>query len=121
MRDTHKDKAHPKPKGGGMPAFEAQHWERDLSDTMVADGKYSSEMNIQTAQNKVISANKFAQAKAAIEAQSHLDADIAIKLAFADALKNGKLQVPSTIAGGNFSLLELYGLTSMSNTSKTKR
>lgn len=45
MRDTHKDKAHPKPKGGGMPAFEAQHWERDLSDTMVADGKYSSEMN----------------------------------------------------------------------------
>jgi hypothetical protein len=85
------------------------------------DEKYSSEMNIQTAQNKVISANKFAQAKAAIEAQSHLDADIAIKLAFADALKNGKLQVPSTIAGGNFSLLELYGLTSMSNTSKTKR
>lgn len=83
------------------------------------DEKYSSEMNIQTAQNKVISANKFAQAKAAIEAQSHLDADIAIKLAFADALKNGKLQVPSTIAGGNFSLLELYGLKSMSAT-KTK-
>jgi len=80
--------------------------------------KYSSEMNITTAQNKVIAANKFAQAKASIEAQSHLDADIAIKLAFADALKNGKLQVPSTIAGGNFSMLELYGLKSMS--SKTK-
>jgi len=83
--------------------------------------KYSSEMNIKTAENKVIAANKFAKAKASIEAQSHLDADIAIKLAFAEAVKNGKLQVPDnlTIAGGNFSMLELYGLKSM-NTSTTK-
>jgi hypothetical protein len=45
MKDHHKDKAHPKPHGGGMPAFEKDHWEKKVSDISVADGKYSSEMN----------------------------------------------------------------------------
>ena len=45
MKDHHKDKAHPHHKGGGMPAFEREHWEHKVSDVMCADGKYSSEMN----------------------------------------------------------------------------
>ena len=45
MKDHHKDKAHPKPKGGGMAYFEKEHWQKPVSDTMVADERYSSEMN----------------------------------------------------------------------------
>lgn len=45
MKDSHKDKAHPKPKGGGMPYFEKEHWEKKMSDVSVSDGKYASEMN----------------------------------------------------------------------------
>jgi len=77
--------------------------------------KYSSEMNIKTAENKVIAANKFAQAKASIEAQSHLDADVQIKLAVAEAIRYGKLNIPDnlTVAGGNFNILEMYGLKNM--------
>lgn len=45
MKDHHKDKVHPHHKGGGMPYFEAGHWEKKMSDVSVADGKYSSEMN----------------------------------------------------------------------------
>ena len=41
----HRDKAHPKPMGGGMPAFEKEHWEKKLGDVMLSDGRYSSEMN----------------------------------------------------------------------------
>lgn len=45
MKDFHRDKAHPAPKGGGMPYFERDHWEKKMADVNVADGKYSSEMN----------------------------------------------------------------------------
>ena len=45
MKDHHKDKAHPHHKGGGMPYFEKEHWQKDVSDIEVADGKYASEMN----------------------------------------------------------------------------
>ena len=45
MKDHHKDKAHPHHKGGGMPYFESNHWEKKMTDVSVADGKYSSEMN----------------------------------------------------------------------------
>lgn len=33
-----------KKKGGGMPAFNKEHWEKKPGDTMVANGKYASEM-----------------------------------------------------------------------------
>lgn len=33
-----------KSKGGGMPYFERDHWEKKMPDTSVADGKYASEM-----------------------------------------------------------------------------
>lgn len=85
--------------------------------------KYSSEMNIQTAVNKVEAANKFAKAKASIEAQSHLDADIEIKHAIAEAIKSGNLNVPNnlTIGGGSFSILEMYGLKNMNGTVITSK
>lgn len=31
-------------KGGGMPAFNKDHWERKPNGTTVANGKYASEM-----------------------------------------------------------------------------
>lgn len=45
MKDHHKDKAHPTPKGGGMPYFNKDHWQKDIPDTEVAGGRYASEMN----------------------------------------------------------------------------
>lgn len=45
MKDHHKDKAHPHHKGGGMPNFERDHWQKDVKDVEVADGRYASEMN----------------------------------------------------------------------------
>jgi len=45
MKDHHKDKAHPHPHGGGMPYFGKDHWQHNMNDVSVADGKYSSEMN----------------------------------------------------------------------------
>jgi hypothetical protein len=32
-------------KGGGMPNFERDHWEKKMDDVNVADGRYGSEMN----------------------------------------------------------------------------
>lgn len=32
-------------KGGGMPEFEKEHWQRKVEDVECADLKYSSEMN----------------------------------------------------------------------------
>lgn len=86
----------------------------DKSIQDAINSKYSSEMKITSANNEVIAAQKFAQAKNAIVDQKMLDADIAIKTAFADAVRAGKLNVPSTIAGGNINLMELYGLKSLS-------
>jgi len=45
MKDHHRDKAHPKPHGGGMPAFERDHWEHKMKDVSEADGRYASEMH----------------------------------------------------------------------------
>lgn len=45
MKDHHKDKAHPKPQGGGMPYFERGHWEQKLDEPSMAGGRYASEMN----------------------------------------------------------------------------
>jgi hypothetical protein len=56
MKDMHKDKAHPKPKGGGMPYFEREHWQKDVKDIEVADGKYSSEMNQEEEYRKSVDA-----------------------------------------------------------------
>jgi|APCry1669192647_1035423.scaffolds.fasta_scaffold54326_1 hypothetical protein len=43
MKDHHKDKAHPHHKGGGMPYFEKDHWQKPVEDVMTADTKYASE------------------------------------------------------------------------------
>lgn len=32
-------------KGGGLPEFNKEHWEKKMDCVDVADGKYSSEMN----------------------------------------------------------------------------
>lgn len=45
MKDHHKDKAHPHHKGGGMPYFEKDHWQKKVDDIEVADERYASEMN----------------------------------------------------------------------------
>lgn len=45
MKDHHRDKAHPAPKGGGMPYFAKDHWQKNVEDVIVADERYSSEMN----------------------------------------------------------------------------
>ena len=34
-----------KHKGGGMPYFEKDHWQKDVDDVEVAGGRYASEMN----------------------------------------------------------------------------
>ena len=34
-----------KSKGGGMPYFNKEHWQKDVADVQVADGRYASEMN----------------------------------------------------------------------------
>ncbi len=36
---------HPHHKGKGMASMGPQHWEKKVEDTMVADGKYCSEMD----------------------------------------------------------------------------
>lgn len=36
---------HPHHKGAGMAYFEKDHWQKDVKDIELADGKYSSEMN----------------------------------------------------------------------------
>lgn len=45
MKDFHRDKAHPKPHGGGMPYFAKDHWQKDVADVECAGGRYASEMN----------------------------------------------------------------------------
>ena len=44
MKKHSKHGAHPHDKHAAMPQFHEGHWEKELSDTMTADGKYSSEM-----------------------------------------------------------------------------
>lgn len=77
--------------------------------------KFSSEMKIAAATNQVQAAKKFSEAKAAIEAQKNLDADINIKNAIADGIRSGKIPVPSTVAGSNISIMDLYGLKGLTN------
>ena len=74
-------------------------------------------MKISAAKNEVEAANKFAQARSAIEAQKNLDADINIKNAIADGIRSGSIPVPSTIAGSNISIMDLYGLKSLTSKS----
>jgi len=81
------------------------------------DAKYASEMKIQSARNEVQAANLFAQSKNSIVDQKMLDADIAIKMAFASAIESGKLPVPNTVAG-NIDLMGLYGLKSLGSDKK---
>ncbi len=38
-----KHKAHPHDKIAAMPQFNEGHWQKNMADTEVADGKYSSE------------------------------------------------------------------------------
>ena len=76
--------------------------------------KFSSEMKITSANNEVIAAEKFAKARSSIEAQKNLDADINIKNAIAEGIRSGKIPVPTTIAGNNISIMDLYGLKSFS-------
>lgn len=45
MKDHHKDKAHPKPHGGGMPYFNQGHFEKKMEMVDTADGRYASELN----------------------------------------------------------------------------
>lgn len=47
-----------KAKVGGMPYFEKDHWEKDMGDTKVANGKYASEMG--NAEDLKESVNKLA-------------------------------------------------------------
>lgn len=45
MKEHKKHKSHPHDKMAAMPQFNEAHWEKKHEDVMVADGKYSSEMN----------------------------------------------------------------------------
>ena len=82
----------------------------DVSIQESINAKFSSEMKITSAKNEVIAAQKFAEAKNAIEQQKNLDADINIKNAIADGIRTGKIPIPTTIVGSTFSLTELYSL-----------
>ena len=42
--EEHKHKSHPHHRGTGMKEMGPSHWEKKVGDTMVADGKYCSEM-----------------------------------------------------------------------------
>lgn len=54
MKDHHKDKAHPAPKGGGMPYFERDHWQKKVEDVEVNDERYASEMNTEEEYRKSV-------------------------------------------------------------------
>jgi len=77
------------------------------------NAKFTSEMKVTEAANAVKAANNFAQAKNAITDQKQLDADINIKNAIADGIRSGKIPIPSTVAGSNISIMDLYGLKSL--------
>lgn len=88
----------------------------DQSIQIAINEKFSSEMKITSANNEVLAAKKFAEARASIEAQKNLDADINLKNATADGIRSGKLPIPSTIVVGNnnFSILDLYATKNLS-------
>lgn len=45
MKEHKKHSHHPHDKHAAMPQFNEGHWEKKVSDTSVAGGRYSSEMN----------------------------------------------------------------------------
>lgn len=81
--------------------------------------KITSLMKVSAADNEVDAANKFAQAADAIRKQKELDADVQIKLAFAEAIKSGNLPVPNTVVFGNGgSMLDLWAIKNIETLKK---
>ena len=89
----------------------------DQSIQTSINGKFISEMKIATAQNEAESANKFAAAADVIKKQKDLDADIRIKDALADAIREGKLTWPQTLVIGKEggSLIDLYAAKNLNS------
>jgi len=64
--------------------------------------------------NEVAAAQLYAQASEAIKAQKQLDADITVKLAMAEAIKEGKLPMPATlVVGSGMSMFDIWGIKNM--------
>ena len=76
--------------------------------------QFVAEKKRDAATNEVAAAQEFLRAANAIKAQKELDADILIRQAFADAIRSGKLPVPTTlVVGSNMSLMDIYGATNL--------
>ena len=43
MKKEKRMAGHPHHKGGGMPYFDREHWQKPYAECEVADGKYTSE------------------------------------------------------------------------------
>lgn len=72
--------------------------------------KFTSSMKITAAQNEAAAAIKFTQAAEAIKKQKELDADVQVKLALAEAIREGKLTWPSTLViGKDGNLMDIWG------------
>lgn len=71
------------------------------------NAKFVAEMKNQAADDEVAAANKFSKAKASIEAQQHLDADIKLKHAYANYLNKWNGQYPTYFAGELGQLAEI--------------
>lgn len=74
------------------------------------NSKFTAEMKEVAAIKEKNAALTFAQAKSAIEAQKNLDADINIKNALADAIREGKLTWPSQLVMGSDNAEGLIGI-----------
>ncbi len=86
----------------------------DQSIQTSINGKFTSEMKVQTAQNEVDAANKFLKAAEGIKKQKELDADIAIKHALATAIENGDLTWPNTLVlGKEGSLMDIWAVKNL--------
>ncbi len=91
----------------------------DPTISTAISSQFIAEKKNDAATNEVLAANKFAAAAGAIKAQKELDADITIKLAFADAVRSGRVTWPQTLVlGKEGSMMDIWGLKNMNNSPK---
>jgi hypothetical protein len=91
----------------------------DPSIQAAINTKFTSEMKITAASNEAIAAEKFAKAAESIKKQKELDADVHIKLALADAIREGKLTWPGTLViGKDANLMDIWGAKNLSSQTK---
>jgi hypothetical protein len=91
----------------------------DIQDAINLE--FVAEKKNDAAVNEVAAAKKFMEAADAIKKQKELDADINIKNAIAEAIREGKLNVPqSLVMGSGMGLLDIYAMKNLNNAPATK-